>query len=504
MSGVNSAVAAAMAPVKNMGKASVDNLLQPQLTEEGIRQIVIALVVVLGLVGLGYFIYTRIQIARVHPSPSSQFVAQALAIQRAALTSEGFAGAPDAAGAPDLADVPDLEVEANKVKLQAQEALNTVNASFAQFTTSTVSTPTPSQGKALHGNKPLDSLLRRINPAQQYLVNLQPLTATIGGYIGPVASGVFDPDTYFKAAFAAGIRSFVLPISTYIDDNKTPPNWPLSGKPAIVCRDANGVIQSLNGLSIRKVCESLLTYRNSVNAAQASEPVLLFIDADTKYLPDPVKQEKAYVAITSEIAKELTLLDPYRLTNIGPYGSAVGGVNESVILTQTPLSELNGKILIFTNFNTKIALKSAYSSITPTLDEYTNFTYAPVTTVTAISSSGSKIMSIADISGSTVNWTDQARSVWYTAVHKPYCDLPAIGDVQAALNVGIQAIPIPFFMNPSSTTKAIWSLWNGYAWNIKPEAARFTRPKPVVPATPSKAMNARVSNDLQPGQTSFK
>jgi len=455
MSGVNAAVATATAPAKNLGKAAIDNLLQPQVSQESLRMFVQALVIILGLVWLGYFIYTRIQIARIHPSPSPEFVAQALATQRTSLSSEGFAS-------------------------------------------------TGASGPALSGNKSLDSLLKGINPAQQYLVNLQPLTATIGGYIGPVASGVFDPDTYFKSAFAAGIRSFVLPISTYIDDNKTPPNWPLSGKPAIVCRDFRGVIQSLNGLSLRKLCESLLTFRNSVNAAQSSEPILLFIDADTEYLPDPVKQEKAYVAVTSEIAKELTLLDPYRLTNIGPYGSAVGGANESAILTQTPLSELKDKILIFTNFNTKLALKSAYSSVTPTLDEYANFTYAPVTTVTAISSSGSKIMSIADISGSTVNWTDQARSVWYTAVRRPYSDVPAIGDVQAALNVGIQAIPIPFFMNPASSTKPIWSLWNGYAWNIKPEAARFTKPPPVVPATPSQAMNARVSNDLQPGQTSFK
>jgi len=487
MSGVNAAVSTAIIPAKNLGKAAIDNLLQPQATQEGIRMLVQALIVILGLFWLGYFIYSRIQLARVHPSSSSEFVAQTLAIQRAVLTSEGFSV------------ITDLEAQAAQVKSQTQQ----LRSSFSQLSVPKATT-VATKSTVLHGNKSLKTLLQNIKPSQQYLVNLQPLTATLGGYIGPVASGVFDPDTYFKAAFSAGIRSFVLPISTYTDDNKTPPNWPLSGKPAIVCRDANGVIQSLNGLSIRKVCESLLTYRNSVNASQSSEPVLLFIDADTKYLPDPVKQEKAYVAITSTIAKELSVLNRYRLTNIGPYGSAVGGANESAILTQTPLSELAGKILIFTNFNTKLALKSAYSTVTPTLDEYTNFTYTPITTITAISSSGSKSMAMEDISGSTVNWTDQARSVWYTAVHKPYCELPAIGNVQAALNVGIQAIPIPFFMNPASDTKPIWSLWNGYAWNIKPEAARFTKPPPVVPATPSKAMNARVSNDLQPGQTSFK
>ena len=187
-------------------------------------------------------------------------------------------------------------------------------------------------------NSLYNSLLTSIPPSEQYLVNLCPLTASIGGYIGPLTDGVFDPEYYVQQALRAGIRSFILPVSMYQDDNKKPPNWPYSGKPAIVCRNSAGKILSLNGMSIRKFCDVLMIYKSQMDA-QASEPILIYLDATAGYIPDAVSEEKKYVQFTSEIAKELKPLDPFRLLTISSYGSAVGGENQTNILTQIPLTE---------------------------------------------------------------------------------------------------------------------------------------------------------------------
>ncbi|NBO09672.1 MAG: hypothetical protein EBV30_10120 [Actinobacteria bacterium] len=97
-----------------------------------------------------------------------------------------------------------------------------------------------------------------LEPNQRYLVNLCPLTASVGGYLGPLQDGVFEPSIYIERALNAGIRSFVLPISVYYDDNKMQPNWPLSGTPTIVYRDAQGTILSLNGLKLLTFCQILV------------------------------------------------------------------------------------------------------------------------------------------------------------------------------------------------------------------------------------------------------
>ena len=350
-----------------------------------------------------------------------------------------------------------------------------------------------------------NSLLTTIDPSEQYLVNLCPLTASIGGYIGPTVSGVFDPDYYVQQALRAGIRAFVLPISVYNDDNKKPPEWPYSGKPAITCRNAAGKILSLNGLSIRKFCKSLVTYK-SINSSQANEPIILYLDATPGYIPDILTAEKEYVRFTSDIAEELQPLDPYRLLTISSYGSATGGVNQMNILTQIPLTDFQNKILIFTNFNITVGTKDAYSSIRPLLHEYVNFVYSPVTatTIGVAKTNNCNSVHLMDVSGSLVNWTDQAVTTWMFVGQDDFTQLPDAGAVQGATTIGIQSIPIPFFFVDPSKTKAIWKQWGGYAWQMKAPAARYTKPAPIVPMTPSTALNARVSNALEPGQTLIK
>lgn len=353
------------------------------------------------------------------------------------------------------------------------------------------------------GDKPLSDLIKNLAVGERYLVNLCPLTASLGGYIGAGETGVFYSSFYLQSALRAGIRSFVLPISVYYDDNKKPPNWPFSGEPAVVARDGKGKIISLNAISVKQFCIDLMSY-NSDNSTQSSEPILLFILEDRGYVPNKVSSEKDYAALLSKLASELDVIPAStRLTTIGGYGSAVSSQNEANILTQVPLSDLQSKILIFTDFDTTIGLKPAYSGLGNTLSSYTNFTLKPVIAQNAGLSvgNGARSIGIKDISGSTVNWKDQARTVIHASTHDNNLNIPESVEVEGALNNGIQVIPIPFYTNDrNEPLKPIWDLWKGYAWRLKEPEARYLKPDPVVPAKPSTKMNARVDQNLQPGQ----
>ena len=354
----------------------------------------------------------------------------------------------------------------------------------------------------LDGSNSWNGIINQLAPGERYLVNLCPLTASLGGYIGgDLDKGVFYSDFYLQKALRAGIRAFVLPICTYMDDNKIPPNWPMSGDPAIVARDTKGKIISLNGLSVKQFCTDLIRF-NGQNPSQSSEPLMLHIIEDVGYLPDAVRQEKDYAKVLSKLGSELLAIpQSMRLTNIGGYGSAVGSQNEANILTQVPLGELQNKVIIFTNFKTTITLKSAYASPEPSLHDFTNFTIRPVIAQNAglAVGSGSRSLRLADISGSSIAWTDQARTVYHMTMDYNLTNPPA-GLVDNAIRTGIQVVPVPFYTDAMAGTKPTWDLWKGYSWRIKEPQARYLKPDPVVPAKPSAKMNARVSPDLQPGQ----
>jgi hypothetical protein len=124
--------------------------------------------------------------------------------------------------------------------------------------------------------------------------------------------------------------------------------------------------------------------------------------------------------------------------------------------------------------------------------------------------SGSKLIRLTDISGSKVNWAEQARTIWYATLQDSPLEIPTSGNIEGALKAGIQCIPIPFFYieDMSKGTPAVpedilksWKLWQGFAWKLKEKEARFKRPAPIVPAPPNPRMNARVDPTLKPGQT---
>lgn len=190
-------------------------------------------------------------------------------------------------------------VDSNKIRevqTRIQGEISTVRASSPNFFTQTSTPPILPKNKS-------------------FLVNICPLTGYLGGYLGPPEK-LMDANFYLQTAFKAGIRSFVIPISTYINISKVPPDWPYSGEPALVCRDSTGIIISENGITLDEFVSFLI--QNKSVSGFGSEPIFLFLE-DT--ISDVDRKRINYVSFMKKIAKSLSPLDPYRLINIGSYGS---------------------------------------------------------------------------------------------------------------------------------------------------------------------------------------
>lgn len=438
MSGVNTEkiITAPASFLEELKDALTDIFLSPgesSATLSAIDRIKIVLYIFIGLVIIGIIAYFSIKIASKDPIPSQPNVSLAIAKRM------------------------------NEMKGDAQ--------------------------RELLGQKSFyEGLLKTIPANQRYLINCIPLTASLGGYIG---NNVFYSNEYIQRALKAGIRSFILPVSTYLDDNKRPPNWPLSGKPAIVVRNREGKITSINALTIAKFCQEILSFKAS-NPTQSEEPYFIFLEEDIRYTPNHSKQEREYVVLMSEIAKELEVLKQNRLLHLGQYGSATeGGAKSDKILLETPLEDFRGKVVIFSNFDTKLQLKDAYANITPRLHEYINISVAP---------NRMELISLGEGLGDDKKFEEKTRNVYYMASKRDTLEIPSAEDVRQGITKGIQGIPLPFFAVPNAELEKHYRLWEGYSMIFKPEAIRFTKPSPVVPALPSASLNARVDGAKVPGE----
>lgn len=362
-----------------------------------------------------------------------------------------------------------------------------------------------------------NELLGTLASNERYLINLQPLTAYYGGFLGPMDKGEFKPADYVRKAMQAGIRSFVLPISRYIDDNKKAPNWPPSGSPSISFRDAKGDITSVNGMSIRDFVRGLIMNMQE-NSSQASEPILLYLLADVK-VPDAIDEEELYVTFMHDIAKDLKDLDSSRLISAGSRGSAVGGQAERAILMEIPVEDLKGKVLIATNFQTSLALKDKYKSMSPSLHQYSNFILQPmggsgaqggapnIVQSSGNTSSANLLLKLSDVIGSKVPWGDQSRTIWHAAILNDPYKSPSAEHVEEATKKGIQSIAVPFFYTgeeDQKIAKTIWSNWKGFAWRVKEKDIRFAKPEPVTVKAADPRLSSVAAPGLMPGQMSVK
>lgn len=356
---------------------------------------------------------------------------------------------------------------------------------------------------------------------QEWLINLCPLTASVGGYLGPFKDGVFDISRFIQLSLDGGIRSFVLPISTYYDDNKYKKNWPVSGTPAIVYRDINGKVLSLNAIHIKDFCEKLVE-KKSRNSAQSEEPILIFLHGIEGYIPDQITEEDTYVKFMSQIAEGVAPLERYMLKTHQYIGSVVGGMNQDRIMKDIPLKDFKNKIIIFTNFDTKVFQKPKYKKIAPRLSDYINYIYRP------FSSANNDTCSSISIRDINAQFMGDKVSKWFITLNDHVGSIPRASDVDRAIGLGAQCIPAPFItgfaplakdddssqdLEDTSDLTKIYKQWKGYAWRLRQDRGGvdsfvdagignmlYTKQPPVVPKQPSERLNARVTPSSAPGE----
>jgi hypothetical protein len=164
------------------------------------------------------------------------------------------------------------------------------------------------------------------------LINYNVLGCRIGGYVGPVFSGIFDEDNAIRIALRAGCRAFCLNISTVEG----------TASPVLIVRTMNGDRISNNVGSVYKVCQALVRH------APRDEPIILFLYFER--IPNPNAYDVATIKFMMDVAIGLKPLRNRHLglTNEGDYRRQK--MQDMLFLRNR--SQFDGKFIILTNMDT--------------------------------------------------------------------------------------------------------------------------------------------------------
>ena len=186
------------------------------------------------------------------------------------------------------------------------------------------------------------------------LNNFYALGCRYTGYIGPIEDGYFSPTASVQMAVNAGCRVFVLDID-YIDKQCKTGNY----VPRIVVRDGKGrmMIQyndqyQLNNPTgeIRQVCDAINTYAFGAGCQNAEDPVIIVL----YFLRTPPGDSRSNTVLRyySAVAKSLEVFKNRLLSN-----ETTGGIfhrqKQESLLLKGSIKNYQGKVLIFSNSNTK-------------------------------------------------------------------------------------------------------------------------------------------------------
>jgi hypothetical protein len=186
------------------------------------------------------------------------------------------------------------------------------------------------------------------------LNNFYALGCRYTGYIGPIEDGYFSPTPSVQMAVNAGCRVFVLDID-YIDKQCETGNY----VPRIVVRDTKGrmMIQyneqyQLNNPDgeIRQVCNEINTYAFGAGCQNRDDPVIIVL----YFLRTPPGDSRSNTVLRyySAVAKSLEVFNNRLLSN-----ETTGGIfhrqRQESLLLKGSIKNYQGKVLIFSNSNTK-------------------------------------------------------------------------------------------------------------------------------------------------------
>ncbi len=335
----------------------------------------------------------------------------------------------------------------------------------------------------------------RLPADEMALANFHVLGCRLAGFLGPDALyGVFWEKDAAAMALKAGARVLVMDID-YLNEEPT--------KPVLVCRAANGNHLSLNKGAIRPVADAILDYRKRNSMV---DPIILYLNI----VRVPGEQGSSdSLKYMSKIAEELKPIHRYviRQTERGVYTQQ--GMQDTLFLQ--PISEFDGKVLIFTNVDT-----SAYRSPPPTftVDAATNLDnivharfYEHITKdedrrvkPAAYVDTPDFYRNLPTDETTQRRYKDEARRAWVlalgTGADDRHVDKPMYGEMMNIVrDIGVQCIAVNIFKNLEAGANPIFGaagagLFATHSYVPKKEELRYKEAVPITLAAPSPKLNA--------------
>ena len=188
-------------------------------------------------------------------------------------------------------------------------------------------------------------------------VNAQPLSIKDTGFEGPYPSGVFDPASATAGALKAGFRFLTLQID-YMDSDKDATKFEKPKVPTLLVRSASGSLLSSNSGSIAEVAQAIANIGFNPTLPNSTKPIILYLHIN-RTPASPLSDPNGYLSFLSQIATALAPLAPYHL-GLTPLGNFTRQKVEGVLLT-TPLSSLDGQVVVLSNADTSLFRKEASS-----------------------------------------------------------------------------------------------------------------------------------------------
>lgn len=193
---------------------------------------------------------------------------------------------------------------------------------------------------------------------QVTLVNIQPVSVKQAGYVGPTEKdGQFETDRAMIEATRAGVRFFVLQID-YLEKSLGDDFDPVK-TPTLLYRNDSGILISKNGASIADLANQISTYAFNRDFPSHTEPLILYLHFIRT--PDALANPDKYLAYLKSVAEALAPIQRYILNKHDT--TEFARQKSERVLLYSPLSNFEGKILLWTNADTSIFRNTAKLSM---------------------------------------------------------------------------------------------------------------------------------------------
>jgi hypothetical protein len=338
---------------------------------------------------------------------------------------------------------------------------------------------------------------------QKLLINMNMIGVRLAGYLGPFVNGTFSEDSAVSTALMTGARVIFIDID--IDG--------VTGKPALVYRDANGFIKSLNSGTIKKVAKAIndrafSSYSSSVPIDVRGLPMIVVLYFHKT--PDIVQKPMEYINFLIQVSKELQPIESNLLAQ-----TAQGDFRRQSMDTQLffqPMTTYKNKIILLCNVDTTILRNSGdygvpYLGPGGDLDLLVNArlysqqsgTSFGATSVVKGTSPPAAVITQPDYfinmppenRSEAIQLTKKCFTITMNSDETIVTTKPTLDTL--IQNYGVNCVPLVHFMDMASLAPyfAIGNLYEKSSVLSKSQQLRFVPPEPIVTQVPNSNTNTQ-------------